>query len=326
MIGGWVAMGVVRGAHVAFLVATAAMFAPCQAQDPSAPRVWDFALQRAQRLAGDGDLVGARAITDSILAASPEGSAAFIEALFRRATFAASADEARRDYLKIAVEFSLAPRSEDALLRLAQMELARGDRVAAKRYLDRLAREHADGKLRAQGQYWMGRALLEEGALPQACVAFSEARARLLAMDVELGNQISYYSRQCETVAKAEERRAAPDSALGGETSRRTAPAVGIDSAVRGKVMAGRLPGRAAASRAVTGAAWSAQVAAYGVKAEAERVAQKLKARGLDARVTDEKPFRVRLGRFARREEAAALVERLRSQKIAAIVVQTERP
>src|SRR3972149_1352872 len=60
----------------------------------------------------------------------------------------------------------------------AQLELSRGARAAAKRHLERLALEHATGVSRVQGAYWMGRVLLDEGALGPACAALGGARAR----------------------------------------------------------------------------------------------------------------------------------------------------
>ena len=57
-----------------------------------------------------------------------------------------------------------------------------------------------------------------------------------------------------------------------------------------------------------------------------ERLAKKLNDRGYEARVTDEKPFRVRIGRYARRADAIDLVAKLKDAKIAAIVVEAEKP
>ena len=55
-------------------------------------------------------------------------------------------------------------------------------------------------------------------------------------------------------------------------------------------------------------------------------MAVRLKARGYDVRVTRETPFRVRIGQFPRRADAAALARKLQQSKIAAIVVEAERP
>ena len=55
-------------------------------------------------------------------------------------------------------------------------------------------------------------------------------------------------------------------------------------------------------------------------------MAARLKARGYDARVTRETPFRVRIGQFPKRGDAAALARKLQQSKITAIVVESERP
>jgi len=155
----------------------------------------DSTLARVLRMASDGNATAARALADSVLASAKEGSPTYVDALFARAAISESADAARKDYLRIAVEYSNSPRAEDSLLRLAQMEIARGDRVAAKQYLDRLALEHSGGASRAQGAYWLGRVLIHDGALPQACASLAEAKAHVSRADVELANQITYYSR-----------------------------------------------------------------------------------------------------------------------------------
>src|ERR1017187_5838080 len=117
----------------------------------------DSTLVRVQRLASNGNAAAGRALADSVLGAAKEGSPAYVDALFARASIAESADAARKDYLRIAMDYSISPRAEDSLLRLAQMEIARGDRAAAKQYLERLALEHPGGASRAQGAYWLGR-------------------------------------------------------------------------------------------------------------------------------------------------------------------------
>jgi cell division protein FtsN len=83
---------------------------------------------------------------------------------------------------------------------------------------------------------------------------------------------------------------------------------------------------KAAPAPAKSGGAWSAQVAAYDARDEADRLASRMKERGYDVRVTGEKPFRVRIGRYARREDANDLVAKLKEAKITAIVVEAEKP
>ena len=291
-----------------------------------------------QRLASNGNAAAGRALADSVLGTAKEGSPTYVEALFARASIAESADAARKDYLRIAVDYSISPRAEDSLLRLAQMEIARGDRAAAKQYLERLALEHPGGASRAQGAYWLGRVLVDEGALVPACASLAEAKARVTPSDVELANQITYYARPCAAVQRA------ADSARA-DSIDKVMKAARTDSIARAESVAKaentakkkakalpktKAPLKKAAPKAAApetkGPGWSAQVAAYDSPEDAQRLAKKLNDRGYEARVTNEKPFRVRIGRYARRAEAVDLVAKLKDAKITAIVVEAEKP
>ncbi len=285
----------------------------------------DSAFRRAQRLAGDGNTAAGRAVAESVLTASPEGSPPYVDALYWRAMLAGSTEQARRDYLRIAIEFSLSPRAEDALLRLAQLEIARGDRAAAKKHLEQLAMEHATGPSRAQGLYWMGRVLMDEGAMTQACTSLTEAKLRVAGTDVELANQIGYYARPCGALQRA------ADSALRDSTTRADS-ILKVDSIIHADSTANAAHTRAKnAARSVKRGetkrpAWSVQVAAFASEEDAARLAKRLRARGYDARVTTERPFRVRLGRFAKRNDAIQLALKLKAARTVAIVVEAEKP
>ena len=300
-----------RGVTLAFALLVGAW--PAHAQGVSVV-AQDSVFRRAQRMAGDGNAPAARALVDSVLAASPEGSAAYIDALFWRATIAESADQARRDYLRLAVEFSLSPRAEDALLRLAQIELSRGDHVAARKHLDRLVLEHPSGTSRAPAAYWMGRILFDEGAMPAGCASLTEARALVSSADVELANQIAYYSRQCVSPPRS------PDTTKADTAAREAAKGKVQETPTKSR------PNPMPTGPLGSGPSWSVQLAAYSSKDEASRLAKRLEARGFDARVTAQSPFRVRIGRFVKRSEAVSLVQKLREQRITAIVVESERP
>lgn len=307
------------------------------------PGMTDSIVIRARRLASDGNAAAGRALLDSAMAASKEGSPEYVNALFGRAMIAGSGDEARKDYLRIAVDYSSSPRAEDALLRLAQMELARGDRAAAKRYLERLTLEHPAGPSRAEGAYWMGRVLIDEGALLPACASLAEAKARVAPPDVELANQITYYAQPCAAALRAAQH--AADSARADSIDKvmRAAKADSIaraDSVAKAEAAAKKKSAKPEAgsrkpaagspkpktSEAAKGYGWSAQVAAYDTPDEARRLAKRLTDRGYEARTTNEKPYRVRIGRYARRDEAVTLVQKLKDARIAAFVVEAEKP
>ena len=322
----------------AVILAVVARFAHAQgAGDP--------VIVRVQRLASDGNAAAGRALADSVLGVAKEGSQAYVDALFARASIAESADAARKDYLRIAVDYSMSPRAEDSLLRLAQMEIARGDRAAAKQYLERLALEHPGGASRAQGAYWLGRVLLDEGALVPACASLAEAKARVAPSDVELANQVGYYSRPCAAVQRAADsaRADSVDKAINAARADSLARAASIAKAeAAAKRKAKTAPKKTGTPKKTEtptetetpktaapegkGPIWSAQVAAYDTPEDAQRLAKKLGDQGYDARVTPEKPFRVRIGRYARRSEAVDLVAKLKDVKITAIIVEAEKP
>jgi cell division septation protein DedD len=300
----------------------------------------DSTLVRVQRLASNGNAAAGRALADSVLGTAKEGSPTYVEALFARASIAESADAARKDYLRIAVDYSISPRAEDSLLRLAQMEIARGDRAAAKQYLERLALEHPGGASRAQGAYWLGRVLVDEGALVPACASLAEAKARVTPSDVELANQITYYARPCAAVQRAADSARADSidkvmKAARTDSIARAGSAAKAENTAKKKAKAlpktkAKAPLKKEAPKAAApetkGPGWSAQVAAYDSPEDAQRLAKKLSDRGYEARVTNEKPFRVRIGRYARRAEAVDLAAKLKDAKITAIVVEAEKP
>jgi hypothetical protein len=297
----------------------------CAAQGTLTPRA-DSLLRRVQRLSLAGSGSEARALVDSVLSSSLEGSADYIEALFRRATIAESADQARRDYLRIALEYPLSPRAEDSLLRLAQLALARGDRVGAKKLLERLALEHATGVSRAPAAYWMGRVLFDDGAIAAGCASLAEARLAVSPSDVELSNQIAYYAQQCAGVQRVAE--VARADSVARAAVHRDSTLRADSAALRDTLLKSAARGKLPITKPAVpnGPAWSVQVAAFPDKPSAVQLAKRLTARGYAVRVTQEKPFRVRVGRFGTRGEASALVAKLRAAKMEAIVVAAEKP
>lgn len=256
-------------------------------------------------MVNDGEAKAGRAVVDSMLAAALPNSPAYAEALYWRGVLAEDGELARADLLRVAIEFPFSPRSSDALLRLAQLEFTRGDRVTALRHLEQLAREHPDAPARAAGRYWTARVLLEDEKPAEACVALREARRLATAGDVELVNQIDYYLRPCATAAVIADSGKLLDSASAKADSGRQAAAGAGRTTAKGK--------------------WSVQVAAYGDKDNALALVRKLKARGVDARVTSNKLWRVRVGYYVTRAEAAEVARRLSSPRARAMIVEAEK-
>lgn len=169
------------------------------AQAPSRPA--DPIFVRAQTLVSDGNGVAGRALIDSVIAKTPPTSQLYPQALFWRATLAASAADAESDYKHIVVDYPLAPQAEDALLRLAQLELARGDRDGALYHLQRIPRDYPRSKSLARASYWTARVLFEKNDIPNACAANANALAQADVSEVELRNQIQYQGQRCPAAA-----------------------------------------------------------------------------------------------------------------------------
>ena len=160
-------------------------------------RASDSVFVRAQALVSDGNGAAGRALIDSMIAATPTAAPLYPQALFWRASLAASAADAESNYKHIVVDYPLTPQAPDALLRLAQLELARGDRDAALNHLQRIPRDYPRSKSLARANYWIARVFFEKNDLPNGCAANANALARLDSTEIELRNQIQYQGQRC---------------------------------------------------------------------------------------------------------------------------------
>jgi cell division septation protein DedD len=86
-------------------------------------------------------------------------------------------------------------------------------------------------------------------------------------------------------------------------------------------------PAPTADRRPPTGTVFSVQLAAYDAEAPAEALVERLRGRGIDARVSGSvRPFRVRVGRFATRAEAEREAVSLKKRGQSAWVVEERIP
>src|SRR3954468_6302920 len=159
----------------------------------------DSIFRRARRLVSEGDGATGRAIVDSLLRAAPEGTPSYGDALFWHGTLAETAADAERDYRRVIVEYPLSPYADDALLSLAELEQARGDRAAAYQHLQRFVREHPMGLARARAGLAAARLAFEQRDVKGVCAMIADARLSAGSSDVELRNQIDYHGARCPT-------------------------------------------------------------------------------------------------------------------------------
>jgi cell division protein FtsN len=327
------------------------------AQAPA--RLTDPVFVRAQGLVSDGNGAAGRALIDSVIAVTPPTARLYPEALYWRASLASNAADAESDYKHIVVDYPLAPQAEDALLRLAQLELARGDREGALIHLQRIPRDYPRSKSLARASYWTARVLFEKNDVPSACAANANALAQAGDAEIELRNQIQYQGQRCPSVA------ATPSSVTTPSPSAPTPPApapttppvtakVSVADTVtttvsvppkttpqnqRPKVPTtgndtkpitvdlAKSPATAKTptklSTASRPGSYSVQVAAYTHRAEADKLASSLTKRGYQARVDGKvAPFRVRIGRYATTKDAEDAQKRIKAKHIDGFVVR----
>lgn len=320
----------------------------------SAPTV-NPVYRRAQTMVNDGNAAAGRALVDSMIAAAQPGSNDYAEGVYWRAVLAATAADAEMDYRRIIVDYPNSPRVEDALIRLAQLEIARGNYDGALRHLGRLASEHPESPARARAGYWTARAMFDKNDIQGGCIAIADALTRTSETDTELRNQINYLNQRCAGVSLApapvttsaalpEPTTSPPAAAPPAAVIPPAPPTISppVDSAkpvvpqnvsppaaepvrVTPPVLKPATEPASSPRPASGEKVWSVQVAAYNVKSQAEAMVARLKRSGYEARVDGTvAPFRVRIGKYATQSQASAVQRSLKAKQLTGFVVQAD--
>jgi cell division septation protein DedD len=301
---------VAAGCIAALLVCLGGGFSAAAAQSNGDKATADSVFARARQLVVNGQGAAGRLLIDSVLAATASESAVYGDALYWRGALAVTSSDAERDYRRLIVEYPLSAHVGDALLQLAQLENARGDRGAAITHLQRYLADVPSGDERSRAGLLLVRLLFDQNDLPRACTTLRRTMSEVSVQSVELRNQLAYYQPRC----------AAADVGPGGATP---TPLPAVDSAPKtprsARADSARAPAPAAASRG----RYTLQVAAYTKRGEADALVKRLVARGLDARVdASAKVFRVRIGRYETHAAATAAQRELKAKKITAFVTE----
>jgi predicted negative regulator of RcsB-dependent stress response len=268
----------------------------------------DTVFLRVQRLAANGEGEAARALVQREFEQAPTASPRFIEALYWRAVVAATAADAERDLRTLIVDYPLSPWSVEALMRLAQLEMTRRDMDQALAHLNRVIIEHPNSPQRPRASFWIARVRFEQGQLAEACRQLGDAARTAPASQVELKNQIEYWSNRCSAADTAMVTAALADTgkhaAAAAEAAKAPTPAVPPPPAKR---------------------QYTVQVGAYNTRSGAEALAASLREKGYESRVFGEiAPFRVRIGRYATRSDAEKAANKLNAKKITAFATEAE--
>lgn len=267
-------------------------------------------LDRVEQLMQSGQYQQARQAISQWWSATPDpgpGDAARAHLLQGRLTV--DPDSAETDYLAIALGFPTQPQAAEALLRLGQLLVIKGDVQRAQGYLQRLAADYPGSDLRGPGLLWLARAYNIGGHRPQACNA-----ARLGLRDsgsnpdlasllhVEEASACQLNSDSAASPAKARQQPAPARPTPPQPTPRRPTPPA-------------EAPGQGR---------YAVQAGAFRLKNGAAALAARLEKAGHSSRlvlVPNSELFRVRVGRFTTTMEAEDLVRRLKAEGFNAVVV-----
>jgi SPOR domain len=205
-----------------------------------------------------------------------------------------SAGDMRRDLQRVVVEYPTSSWSDDALLRLVQMDYATRSFDGAARNLERLRLDYPLTPLLAQAGYWGGRTYFELKDTARACRWLADGVAAA-GTDVELQRQLGFLYQRCATT---------PRAVAAGDTGAAAKPA---DSAAAR--VADSLPQRAPTKAAK----YRVQVAAVATPGAADDAATKAEELGYPAVIVRERGYyKVRAGTFATKQEAQAAAAKLK--------------
>jgi cell division septation protein DedD len=301
--------------------------AAAAAAAPVVPDPADTLLRRAQQMVYEGHAAGGRAIIDSVLTATSPGTPQYAEVLFTKAVVAPTAFEAERDFQRVIVEYPSSPRADDALLRIAQEEIARGDKEAARQHLTRLDRDRPPTSTLPRANLSVARAWFEVDDPTHACAALAAAHSTTPSSAIELIHQLDYAAQPCAGLPVVAVKTAPPPVA----TAPAPAPAPAPSTPPPTPVVSTPAPTPAVSTPAPTPVAstpagkYTVQVAAYDTRGAAEALASKLRERGYESRVWGTAaPFRVRIGHYTTRAAAERELSALQAKQMSGFVAASE--
>ena len=241
----------------------------------------DSRLVEALRLAQNGQMDSARAVVRRLLATLPPQDSVYPQALLAAAKIAPDASTVATNLNRIVLEYGASPWADDALLLLTQLYFAQRDPAQTIQAAERLRRDYPDSPLRYRVAFPAARAYFELKNEARGCELIQEALAGAgAAGEVEFTNQVSFYAGRCTGATTPP-----PPSPVG--------------------------DGVAAVPKT-----YAVQVLAVKSAAQVDDMLTRLRVMGFDARVVRDTSgfFKVRVGRYATREEAQATQQRLRTR------------
>ena len=299
-----------RGLAVAAGLVVLAAIGPDRLSAQTDPRLV-AAVREAQEGRGDS----ARVAVERLLAATPASDTLYPEILYTQAMVASSAGDRRRLLQRVVVEYTTSSWTDDALLRLVQMDYATRNYDGAARNLERLRVDFPSTPLLPQAAYWAGRTYFDANNPTAACRWLADGMAQAQS-DVELQNQLGYLYQRCDLRADSAGPRTASDSTRP-DTSTLAATPPGSPGAAPPIDSTRPTPPRPAAAAPAPPArtVYRVQIAAVGTRKSADEAGKKARALGLTVvTVQDKGLYKVRIGEYRTREAAQTAATSLKTR------------
>jgi type II secretory pathway predicted ATPase ExeA len=119
------------------------------------------------------------------------------ETLYWQGSLSNNPTQAELDFRTLVTKFPQSPRVSDALLRLSQLEMARGAHADALQHLAELTRRNPSGAAHASALVWTARLQLETGDTVAACHSLKGTAADSTSIAPDLGRQITALTPAC---------------------------------------------------------------------------------------------------------------------------------
>jgi cell division septation protein DedD len=324
------------------------MFPVLPALAQTDPRLVEV-IRHAQEGKGDS----ARAEAQRLLASTSPADTLYPQIIYTQAMVANDAADMRRQLQRVAVEYSSSSWADDALLRLVQLDYASGNLEGASRNLERIRLDYPGSSLLPQAAYWAARTYFDRKNPDLACRWIAEG-ATASQGNIEAQNQLGYLNQRCGSVNLASVRppadsqrllaSAGPDtvrqSTTKPDTSRPPSPrpdTAGTTSPTpptrpdSGWTELKPAPPTPAPTRPEStqtsrpAGHFRIQITAVRTAAAAEAIANKLKNRGFSPITVQEGGlYKVRLGSYATKAEAVAVLPEIKAKLGGSPFVVTE--
>lgn len=220
----------------------------------------------------------ARSMLRRLLASLPPSDSLYPGVLLTAARLAADAPTVATYLQRVAIEYSRSVWADSALLLLTQLNFAQGDPAATAQATERLRRDYPDSPLRPRAAFWGARAYFDLKDDAHGCVLIQEALAGA-GNDIEFKNQVLFYASRCADRPLPPVAPAPPESVPGGTV-------------------------------------FAVQVLAVKSAPQVDEMLSRLKVMGYGAHVVRDTSglFKVRVGRYATREEAQETQRNLKTR------------